>query len=177
MLISEEYRELNRALHETRKDYGSSGHRWADMIQHLVHENACLSALDYGCGKQTLAKALNHPRWLRGYDPAIEGLDERPQAADVVICGDVLEHIEPDCLDEVLDDIAHLARKLVFLVVATRPAVKTLADGRNAHLIVEAPSWWLDRIMARFELLHFTDMGGEFVAVARASGSGADEAE
>lgn len=167
MLISPEYRALNRELHENRPDYGTSGHKWANIVQQVVADEACVSALDYGCGKQTLSQALGNPRWLKGYDPAVEGLGEHPDPADMVICGDVLEHVEPDCIDAVLDDIERVMLKMGLFVVATRPAVKTLGDGRNAHLIVKPPRWWLERILKRFDLVNFSDMGGEFVAVVR----------
>lgn len=168
MLISEDYRALNRELHESRPDYGTSGQKWAPTVERIMYENACVSALDYGCGKRTLAKALGNPRWLEGYDPAIDGYDELPsQTVDMVICGDVLEHIEPEHIESVLDDLQRLTRKVAFLVIASRPAKKTLADGRNAHLIVKPPHWWLEKIMARFTLIHFADMGVEFIAIAR----------
>ena len=48
---------------------------------------------------------------------------------------ELMEHIEPECLEEVLDNLQWLSLKAVFLVIATRPAKKMLADGRNAHLI------------------------------------------
>jgi hypothetical protein len=35
------------------------------------------------------------------------------------------------------------------------PALKTLPDGRNAHLIQEPVEWWLPKIMQRFDLQTF----------------------
>ncbi|NIV37196.1 MAG: hypothetical protein GWN58_49560, partial [Anaerolineae bacterium] len=138
MLITDAYRELNTRLHESNPNYGTSGHKWAKHIGSLAGALETNEILDYGCGKQTLANAL--PQFtVHGYDPAIEGLDEPPEPHDLVVCGDVLEHIEPECLDDVLDDLKRVTRGTLFLVVATRPASKTLADGRNAHLIVEPP--------------------------------------
>ena len=103
---------------------------------------------------------------LRGYDPAIEGLDAPPNPADIVVCGDVLEHVEPQCLDAVVDDLRRVTKKAALLVVATRPAVKTLADGRNAHLIVESADWWLPRIARCFDLVHYERLSeGEFAAI------------
>jgi hypothetical protein len=40
MLISDEYRDLNRQLHETRKDYGVGGYRWASDIRLWTHKTA-----------------------------------------------------------------------------------------------------------------------------------------
>jgi hypothetical protein len=76
--------------------------------------------------------------------------------ADVVVCNDVLEHVEPEHLDEVLKHMASLAKKAIVLTVATVPAVKTLADGRNAHLIVENARWWYTKLEPYFgNLAHF----------------------
>lgn len=33
------------------------------------------------------------------------------------------------------------------------PAGKVLSDGRNAHLIQKPTSWWLTRIVRRFEVI------------------------
>jgi len=64
----------------------------------------------------------------------------------MLISTDVLEHIEPFFLDDVLKDIHNLFQKNAFLIIATSPAKKFLPDGRNAHLIVETPGWWKEKI-------------------------------
>lgn len=155
MLITEEYRELNRTLHiEKPRSYGVSGKRWANAVQEVVRARECKSVLDYGCGKQTLAREVSLPTdvtW-QDYDPCISGLDARPSPADLVVCGDVLEHIEPECIDAVLADIASLAKKAAYLVVAIVPAIKSLPDGRNAHLIVEPLSWWGGKLGEHFTI-------------------------
>lgn len=119
--------------------------------------------LDYGCGKQTLRAKL---AYVRGYDPCIDGLDERPEPADLVVCTDVLEHIEPGCLDAVLDDLMRVTKRQLFAAIETRAALKILSDGRNAHLIQEPPEWWLPKFFKRFHVNTFSDMGGEFIVVA-----------
>ncbi len=175
-LITEEYRRLNAELHERRPDYGVSGHKWARAVHSLAAQYGARDILDYGCGKETLARAMETSDYgakcsartgkrIVGYDPAIPGLDAPPEPADLVVCGDVLEHVEPECLDAVLDDLARLTKKVAFLVVATRLAKKTLADGRNAHLIVRPPQWWMPKIMARFHVKQYEWNGGEFAAV------------
>jgi hypothetical protein len=59
----------------------------------------------------------------------------------MVACIDVLEHIEPKLLENVLDDLQRVTREIGFFTVSTVLAEKTLADGRNAHLIVEGPEF------------------------------------
>ena len=160
-LITEEYRALNRELHESNQSYGTSGHRWAPLVRHLVQRRQLVDVLDYGCGKQTMARALPGIK-VHGYDPAFEELSAPPAPADLVVCGDVLEHVEPQQLDAVLDDLARCTRRLAFLVVATRPARKTLPDGRNAHLSQMSASRWMEKVLQRFDVLYMSDHFAEF---------------
>ncbi len=164
-MITEEYRQLNKQLHATNETYGTSGMHYAGLVRELALKMGVDTFLDYGCGKQTLANTLPEFK-VHGYDPAIEGLDKQPEPHDLVVCTDVLEHIEPEFLDIVLDDLVRVTRKTLFLQVATRPAKKVLADGRNAHLIVEHRNWWIERLLTRFALEKFQNLdGGGFVAV------------
>lgn len=171
MLITDEYRDLNTALHNSNPGYGTSGHRWAKQVSDLASQLGApqknVTVLDYGCGKGTLKAALPFPPafYLFEYDPAVEGKENRPEPSDIVVCTDVLEHIEPDCLDDVLDDIRYLAKRVVFLTIATRPAQKTLADGRNAHLIVQPALWWLPKLLDRWSLRSIQDRGGELLFI------------
>jgi hypothetical protein len=160
-LITDEYRALNRQLHESNQSYGTSGHRWAPLVRHLVQRHRLADVLDYGCGKQTLARALPGIK-VHGYDPAFAELSATPAPADLVVCGDVLEHVEPQQLEAVFDDLARCTRRLAFLVVATRPARKTLPDGRNAHLSQMSASRWLEKVLPRFDVLYMSDHFAEF---------------
>lgn len=157
MLITDEYRKLNERLHETNKHYGTSGHKWAQQIQGIAKMVGSTDLLDYGCGKSTLAQNL--PFTINQYDPAIPKYSERPKAADIVVCTDVLEHIEPECIADVLMDIRDLTKEVMFLVIANRPAKKTLEDGRNAHLIQEDERWWLGHLLPLFHILQFASSG------------------
>ena len=169
MLITESYREQNRLLHETRPDYGSGGGRWAEQVANLVaHAGPGSTVLDYGAGKQGLSDALPELA-ITSYDPAIAGIDQPPMPHDIVACCDVLEHIEPECIDAVLDHIASLARKYCFLVVNTQPAKKNLPDGRNAHILQRPIEWWMPKLLARWRLKEARggDVGLMFMGVVR----------
>lgn len=167
MLITDEYRKLNEALHASNDGYGRGGHKWADLVRQILAQTNATTVLDYGCGKKTLQEALGFE--IANYDPAVPGCDAPPEPADVVMCSDVLEHIEPECLDAVLCDIRRCTREVALLVVATRPAKKTLADGRNAHLIQKPINWWLNEIgrSGEFEPLQINNLGGEFLYIGR----------
>ncbi len=156
MLISDQYRALNNQLHRDRPDYGTSSKRWSSILEGIEGD----PVLDYGCGKALLEIP---GRTIRRYDPAIEEHSTPPEPAPLVVCTDVMEHIELDCLEDVLKDLHRVTQKLLFVSVATRPAKKTLADGRNAHLIVKPRSWWRTRFDRYFTLMSFAETPGEFV--------------
>lgn len=163
-LISPGYVALQRELHARPQGYGGKGKKWAETVVALVKRYDAISVLDYGCGQGSLKVQLQAFREmgavrLSEYDPAIAGKDGPPDFADLVVCTDVLEHIEPERLSKVLEHVRMLARKAAFLVVALDPANKTLADGRNAHLILESPAWWTNAVVsAGFALAPLEDL-------------------
>ena len=73
------------------------------------------------------------------FDPAFSEYGE-PKQADLVCCIYVLEHVEPEHLNAVLDDLKRIVIKVGLFTIHTGPAVKTLSDGRNAHLIQKPSS-------------------------------------
>jgi 2-polyprenyl-3-methyl-5-hydroxy-6-metoxy-1,4-benzoquinol methylase len=164
VLISDEYRRLNYELHQ-KGNYGISGAKYAADILRLTDAHGFRSILDYGCGKGLLKKALDGhcSAPIVEYDPAFPEKADLPKPADLVVCGDVLEHVEPECLEAVLDHIRDLAKRAVFLVIATRHASKHLSDGRNAHLIVEPASWWMPKLQRRWLTGSFMGNAGELV--------------
>jgi hypothetical protein len=146
--ISPEYLQMQKELHKLPKGYGGGGHNWMRPIRELIRKQNFKSVLDYGCGRGTLVTALRNK--LPGvnyfeYDPAIKGKDVEPPPCELVVCTDVMEHIEPDRLGLVIDHLFRLSQRCLFVVVATRPSGKWLSDSRNAHLIIEPDSWWKER--------------------------------
>ena len=152
-LISDSYRSQQERLH-ANGNYGLMGTQYAPLIAQILHRTGAQHLLDYGCGQCSLAKALKVPHKItyQAYDPCVPRFSAPPVPAELVCCIDVLEHIEPDKLDAVLDDLARLTEAVAFLSVDTGPAVKFLDDGRNAHLIQEPMSWWLPKIWQRWDL-------------------------
>lgn len=152
--ISEGYAALNRKLYRDNLAYGVGGAKYAPMVIKLV---GLLSAnghppsvLDYGCGRGTLQKALPFPIWE--YDPAIEGKEESPRPADLVVCSDVLEHVEPELLRVVLDDLRRCVKQLGYFAIHTGASTKKLADGRNTHLIQKDAEWWRAKLSKFFHI-------------------------
>lgn len=165
-LISEEYRAQNAEMH-ARGNYGFKGDKWAPMVSQICSKVKTASILDYGAGQGSLARALPGLN-VQNYDPAVPEIAEPPDPADLVVCTDVLEHIEPGCLNNVLDDLRRLTIKTVFLVIATRPAVKTLPDGRNAHLIVQDAQWWMVRLLRLWTVMSVQNVPGRLTFIGKA---------
>jgi hypothetical protein len=167
MLITPEYRAEQERLHATGK-YGTASLQYGETVSHLVEATGAKTLLDYGCGSmQNLKTVLNCDVLYQGYDPAVPQFSVK-EPSDLVVCIDVLEHIEPDLLDNVLDDLLMLTDKWAFFTVHTGPAVKTLSDGRNAHLIQKPPAWWLPKLMQRWDLHSFQANRQGFTVLLRA---------
>lgn len=160
-LISDDYRRMQQELHKN-PDYGVASVGYAPLVAQVVAAAGSTELLDYGAGKGRLGMTLREqsavPLTIHHYDPAIPAWSAPPQPCRVVACIDVLEHIEPNLIDNVLDDLQRVTAGVGVFTVHTCAAVKVLCDGRNAHLIQQPPSWWLPKIMARFELVQFSRM-------------------
>ena len=149
-LITPGYLHTQKVMHANPRGYGGRGYVWTSTVLEIADRYQAMSILDYGAGSRTLGNALRQVapnKSIREYDPAIEGINEMPDFADLVNCTDVLEHIQPRYLMNVLAHIRGLARKAAFLVIATRPANKLLPNGKNAHLIIEDDAWWRAKIL------------------------------
>lgn len=156
-LISDEYRALNARAHQDNNGYGVSGHRHHKKVMALIERFGCASVLDYGCGQATLGKMLKRlsPASIVNYDPAVPEYSSPPLPADLVVCTDVMEHVEPLYLSNVLEDLARLTNKAIFFEIACRPAKRVLADGRNAHLLQHPAPFWYETIRWHFDVLEF----------------------
>jgi len=159
LLISDDYRHLQQELHKN-PNYGVASVAYAPLVAQLLDAVQATELLDYGAGKGRLGVALREHTakllTIHHYDPAIPGWSGVAQPCRFVACIDVLEHIEPDLIDNVLDDLKRVTTGFGIFTVHTGPATKTLLDGRNAHLIQKPLSWWLPKFIQRFELLQFS---------------------
>lgn len=162
-LISAAYCDLNRQLHHDNLAYGVGGGKHAERVLKLAESIKTTSILDYGCGKGYLAKAIPFPIWE--YDPAVFTKSESPRPADLVVCTDVLEHIEPEKLAYVLDDLRRCIKQVGYFTIHTGPAKKTLPDGRNTHLIQHGEDWWRKRLERFFTVGKIMKAGPELIVV------------
>lgn len=149
MLITEYYRQQNVTLHKKRASYGSRERiaRYREIESLRLPEEP---VLDYGCGKASMSR---HLKGVTNYDPA--GYPKLPEPHGMVVCMDVLEHVEPECLNDVLQHIASLTQRLAYLVISKAEHGKMLPDGRYSHLIVKPPEWWHVELEAAFRSVEF----------------------
>jgi hypothetical protein len=105
-LVSPGYRATLKAMHE-RQRWGADGAKHADAVRALAEKVQAATILDYGCGRGDAGEGDGADPGQSGYDPGIPGKEGMPKPCDLVVCTDVLEHVEEDRLDAVLD---HLPR-------------------------------------------------------------------
>ena len=155
-IISDDYRKLQQDLH-LDPDYGIASLSFAPLVAEIMRRTGARSISDYGAGKKNLLKGLAKAGVsgfdYRPYDPAFPEYGE-PRSADLVCCIDVLEHVEPDYLSKVIDELSAITTKFGFFSIHLGAAGRVLADGRNAHLIQKPTSWWLKQLIERFEINH-----------------------
>jgi hypothetical protein len=161
-LISEDYRKQQHHLHFESasakgkgKPYGHAGKDYGKTMSRIIDDFGINTVLDYGAGRRmSLTETLEPRRKIQyqAYDPAVPGMDELPTPSEMVICIDVLEHIEPEFLMNVLDHLEDLTQILIFASIHTRDAGRILPDGRNAHLIQKPMEWWVPKFQERFDL-------------------------
>lgn len=123
----------------------------------LVREAGAHDILDYGAGKGKLhapwpgapegSRYRSQPDWggvkIICYDPGYPPFAEPFEGqADGVISTDVVEHIPVDDVPWIVDEMFGHARKFVYVVAASYPAIKTLPNGENAHCTIMPPIWW-----------------------------------
>jgi len=135
--------------------YGTSS---VKSLRFLRPEIAVLhpgSILDFGCGQSIFLDCLelDYDVKLHRYDPAIPAYATLPEdKVDLLVCIDVLEHIEERELDKTLSGICSACRDALF-IMDTRKANHTLPDGRNAHVSLHTHDWWYEQLSRHFSHL------------------------
>ena len=166
--ISDDYLAQQRELHKN-PNYGEASLGYARIVKQLMERMGIKSISDYGAGKCNLRRGLNnlgvHGFDYFPYDPVFPEYGP-PKPAQLVCCIDVLEHIEEPYLEAVLLNLKEITKGIGLFTIATEPALKTLPDGRNAHLIQKPTSWWLPKLCRYFEIGHLDRSVGGFWVIA-----------
>jgi len=152
-MISNEYKQQMQTM--------AAGHRFKGklpkypLIQEFLKTETLDSLLDFGCAHGEMIDRIRHDfpniSTVSGYDPGVKEYESFPtRQYECLVSNDVIEHIEPEYLDSTLRAMNKLFTKSAWLIIACYPAKKTLPDGRNAHLSVHEPDWWIEKIKETF---------------------------
>jgi len=157
-IISNYMKKQNNIFHKEREDWGKKGKKWSKGIKYIVKKYNYESVVDYGAGKCMLGKNLSDFVEVQSYEPAFESTDIKPTPSDFVVCTHVLEHVEPEFLENVLDNLKYLAKKGLLISVDSGPSGKLLPDGRDSNLIQEDISWWFNKLKEYFPEFHIINI-------------------
>ena len=151
--ITKEYTELLKQLHNTKKAFGAGKPNIFLLDgRHIEILKKAKRVLDYGCGKGSFVRYVqeNLPDVeIVGYDPAVEEYSKLPEGHfDFIWCTDVLEHIEPELIDNIINHLKELSTDYLYVSANCTKAKKHLADGRNAHLIIQPKEWWNEKLIS-----------------------------
>lgn len=151
-LFTTDYADMLHSEHQN-SPWGHTAQKYVKSITKYANQLDETHILDYGAGRGGLKKALPKNFTVTEYEPGRPDTRSNNTPHNYVVCIDVLEHIEPDLIDNVLDDLKRITLKGGYFTVSTRLASKILKDGRNAHLIVENFEWWTEKLSQRFEIV------------------------
>lgn len=147
-LISDSYCKVNADIYnKSKRSMGGAKH--AIDVEPMAAKWGVETILDYGCGQgqfKTAMNELNKDFTVTEYDPAIYGKEALPSPVDLVMCADVLEHVEPDKIDNVLKHIYDLSGMGAYLVISLCETKVFLPDGRNAHILLMPVEWWITKL-------------------------------
>lgn len=126
------------------------------------------SVTDFGCGTGRAAALLQRQGLIvRAIDHADNCLDPQIQVplevaclwhlppgeiTDYGFCADVMEHIPPERVTDVLTQIARRVRRAVFFHISTMPDSCGRLIGERLHLTVEPAAWWVARVEQAFRV-------------------------
>jgi len=149
-MITEKYKEQLLILHQ--KEVFGKRSKIPKHLGMFIEKIKPKTILDFGCGKGNLVTRLreDYPDIIvEGYDPGNPKYDNSidDKKFDLIISTDVLEHIEPNFIDETLKYLSDRSN-YVFHLIACSPAKHRLSDGRNAHLIIKEDQWWREKFLS-----------------------------
>ncbi len=163
MIISDEYRDQLKQFHDERtvkKSWGATGQRnfGQEVMYYLIHRPKYETVLDFGSGQAKLGQFITEnierkciaPEIIwTNYDPGIAKYSRLPSSRfDLIVSSDVLEHVEPDMVEQTCEWIRDHAKKAIYMHIACDPAGLRLPDGRNVHLSCHKMDWWINMLLA-----------------------------
>lgn len=161
-MITTEYQQQLVELHKKQK-WGNQGWKALPTLLSMILQYRVKHprVLDFGAGECTLEQ---NAKWslpqvkVVSYDPGMFGINKLPEGPfDFVICTDVMEHVEPQHVEETLDYLRNVTTHATYFIIACSKAKTILPDGRNAHLTIETPQWWHYKLASRWGELERTE--------------------
>lgn len=153
MLITADYKQVLQETHQKYKwwGHGVSIRKWPVIKQYIEELDNVKTILDYGCANSNFKQFVekDNPYTVYEYDPGIIGKDKKPEQADYVVCTDVLEHVEKECIEHVINHIVNLSKLGAFITISLTESRNTLSDGRNMHLLIKDHYWWIKHFLRR----------------------------
>jgi len=158
-LISQAYLKEMEYQHNT-SDWGIAGLSNVPNIIDLANRINAKNILDYGSGYGRTANELRKNNFnVLEYDPGIKRkrknlkfINRSNYKTDLIICTDVLEHIEKNRLKNVLRHLHSIDCMYYYITIGEGPAGRILSNGDNAHLIQESKQWWFDILSKIFKI-------------------------
>ena len=152
-------RDKYSIVYQRNRGYGKTNHgsHIAEYVRGLGAESLC----DVGCGRGGFCKSLlGYVKYIYGVDIAskptgsgvwwtdsyADNLLLADKSIDYITSFDMLEHLPPDNIDNVLDEFVRVARVGLIFSICYRASSGT-CDGQPLHLTVQPESWWLDKLV------------------------------
>lgn len=165
MTYSKKHMELQKEIHARRAEYGGAGNIWAKTVIDVANSIGTKNILDYGAGKQGLAKSVPVLD-IKSYDPAFDDISGTPEPADLVVCTHVLPYVEKEYLKDVIQDLKRVTIKVLMTVINTSKSQKLLESGESVTQIQRPTMEWLQDLNEFFDLQTFNRVNDhEFLAV------------
>lgn len=142
-MISNKHKTLLKEINGENLSFGIYD-KIDPTLSELVKSTSPKTICDFGCGKGMLLKKMQttYPDIdIWGYDPGTVSYDTKFVPADVVYTTDVLDHIEPEFINENLklisDNSKYQYHKIIF-----GPSKYTYSNGENTRLLQKNFDWW-----------------------------------
>lgn len=160
-LVAQETRKYKAVWSDPRYRVFSPGQQWLPMFRAMIRAKPGTTVVDIGCGTGRAA-ALMRERWRY----KVTGIDLIPAALEADIpykkvnlwgrwptqtwevgyCCDVMEHIPPERVDRVLDNVQMHTDRCWFSISFMPDHFGPAITGHPLHLTVKPFSWWRDKL-------------------------------
>lgn len=131
----------------------------AEDLLHKPQNSNPIRLLDYGAGYGTFKSKLlgqkqqPFPMTVVEYDPARPEKCKMPKGKyDIVVNTDVLEHVEEDCLEDVLAQLRDKTGTAAYIAIALFKAAEVIKGVGGAHINLKPEPEWRIRLAKYFDV-------------------------